>query len=218
MLWSEAAIHVIDFEGCLRTGIVEFGVVTLRGGEVVDWHGRLCRPAAPIGALEFAVHGIRDEEAAQQKPFSEEWDLFAGLRASGPLAAHFASTEERLLKAVWPYPRVSPDFLRGGSLAEWGPWIDTGRIAPAALPGAGSARLEDTVAALGLDAEVQRWAAQICPPGRAKYHCALFDALAAALALREAAMRLEGPTLRRLLQLSAASVAERHEREQGQLF
>ena len=32
--WSSVPIHVVDFEGSARTGVVEFGVATLLGGGV----------------------------------------------------------------------------------------------------------------------------------------------------------------------------------------
>ena len=111
MDWTAVPVHMIDFEGCTRSGIVEYGVVTLFGGEVAASQGRLCASTGPIWSEDTRVHGLRGEELSGLEPFSCEWERFAGLRETGVLAAHFAATERRLLRAVWPYPRTSPDFL-----------------------------------------------------------------------------------------------------------
>jgi hypothetical protein len=34
MIWTEQTIHFIDFEGAIAGGILEYGVVTLLGGEM----------------------------------------------------------------------------------------------------------------------------------------------------------------------------------------
>ena len=40
-LWTEIPIHVVDFEGSLRTGVVEYGVATLLGGDIINTSTRL---------------------------------------------------------------------------------------------------------------------------------------------------------------------------------
>jgi DNA polymerase-3 subunit epsilon len=137
-----------------------------------------------VRAEDAAVHGLHEADTAAQAPFAADWDYFAGLRERGPLAAHFAGVENALLKAVWPYPRSSPDFARPGArIAEWGPWIDTGRLYAQLYPRLPSSRLEELVAACGLQAPLDNLAAVHCPPARRRYHAALYDALAGALLL-----------------------------------
>lgn len=221
MLWTETPVHVVDFEGSRETGIVEFGVVTLLGGAIADVATRVCAARAHVAADETRVHGLRDTDLADAAPFEAEWERFAALRASGVLAAHFSGTENSLLRAVWPCARLSPDFLHpGAETSEWGPWIDTGRLALAALPRGASAALGDVVTALGLAAALEEAALRWCPPARRGYHCAPYDALASALVLLRLAREREGApwTLARLI---AASTGDRDRRDdllQGRLF
>lgn len=187
--WTEQPVFFIDFEGSLASGILEFGVVTMCGSEVVDARTRLCRATGRVRPEDAAVHGLREEDLVAQPPFASEWDYFAGLRERGPFAAHYAGVENSLLKAVWPYPRTSPDFARPGEYtADWGPWIDTGQLYAQFFSGLPSGRLEDLVGACGLQTRLDSLAAVRCPGARQHYHAALYDALAGALLL----MRLAG--------------------------
>ena len=219
--WNDTPIHFIDFEGNRTSGILEFGVVTLHGGEIAATRTRLCAALGRIAAEDTAVHGLDAMVVAGEAPFAAEWESFARLRETGPLAAHFASAENHLLKSVWPYARQAPDFARGaGTTTEWGPWIDTGRLAPQLFPTAGEAKLERLVAAFGLQAELDAQAAAHCPPARRHYHAALYDALAAALLLRAWLRRpeLSAATIPWLLQLSTLDPVRRDALRQGDLF
>ncbi len=219
--WTDTPIHFLDFEGNRTSGILEFGVVTLRGGEVTATHTRLCAAVGRVAPEDTAVHGLDAAGVAGAAPIAAEWEFFATLRETGPLAAHFASVENSLLKSVWPYPRRAPDFSgRGGSVVEWGPWIDTGRLAPQLLVGAGEAKLERLVAVLGLQADLDAQAARHCPAERRRYHAALYDALAGALVLRALLQRpeLAGATIPWLLQMSTLDPERRGALQQGDLF
>ncbi len=219
--WTDTPVHVIDFEGSRASGILEYGVVTLRGGAVAAVATRTCRATGRVAPEDTAVHGLDASAVAGAAPFAEEWERFARLRETGPLAAHFAAAENSLLKSVWPYPRSAPDFSgRGGSVVDWGPWIDTGRLAPQLRPGLASSRLEDVVAALGLQAELDAAAVGACPRGRCRYHAAPYDALAAALVLRAllAGTEYAGATIPWLLQLSTLDGGRRDALRQGDLF
>ena len=88
------AIHVIDFEGSRQSGIVEYGVVTLHGAEIVATHTRLCAPIGTISDRDRQQHGISEEAASAQARFDAEWGFFAELRESGPLCAHNAALED----------------------------------------------------------------------------------------------------------------------------
>jgi DNA polymerase-3 subunit epsilon len=221
MHFAETPIHFIDFEGNATSGIVEFGVVTLLGGEITGTHTRLCRATGRISEDDTRVHGLSATGLVTEAYFAAEWERFAGLRASGPLAAHFAPVENSLLRKVWPYPREVPDFARPGKTAtEWGPWIDTGRLYPQLFPQLGSVRLEDLVVRNGLQLELGAAARQHCPPERRRYHAALYDALAGALLLRALLRRSElaEATIPWLLQMSTADGEKRSELQQGDLF
>ncbi len=165
MSWTEHPIFFIDFEGSRASGILEYGVVTLLAGRVVETKTRLCRASGRVRAEDTAVHGLREETVAAQAPLADDWEYFAGLRERGPLAAHYAGTENGLLKSVWPYPRHSPDFARPGArIVDWGPWIDSARLCAQLCPNLDSGRLEAVVAALGLQAELDALPPPIARP------------------------------------------------------
>ena len=219
--WNDTPIHFIDFEGNRTSGIIEFGVVTLRGGEITGTRTRLCAALGRVSAEDTAVHGLHETELHAAAPFTEEWEYFAGLRGSGPLAAHFAHVENHLLKSVWAYPRTAPDFGRPGRTAtEWGPWIDTGRLYPQFFPQLGDGKLEELVAACGLQAGLEAGAAAYCPVGRRHYHSALYDALGGALLLQAFLRRPEfgEATIPWLLQMSTLDGGKRDALQQRDLF
>ena len=221
MRWIEQTIFFLDFEGSQASGILEYGVVTLRGAAIVETHTRLCRATGSIRPEDAAVHGLREADGAVQPPFAAEWERFAGLRERGPLAAHFAGVENALLKAVWPYPRSSPDFARPcGRLAEWGPWIDTGRLYAQLHPRLPSAGLAELVAACGLQAALDAAAAVHCPAARRRYHAALYDALAGALLLARLAEdpAIAGQPTAWLLEMSTLDPEKRDALRQRELF
>ena len=219
--WRETPIHFIDFEGSRQSGILEFGVVTLHGGAIAAARTRRCAATGRIPPEDTAVHGLRAEELAAEAPFAGEWEYFAGLRESGPLAAHFAGVENGLLKSVWAYPRTAPDFAQPGRTAgEWGPWIDTGRLYPQFFPHLGTTKLELLAAACGLQADLDALAAQHCPADRRRFHAALYDALAGALLLLGLLRRPEfaPATIPWLLQMSTLDGGRRGALQQPDLF
>lgn len=182
--WLRQPLHFIDFEGSLGSGILEYGAVTLESGAITGARTRLCRATGAVRSEDSAVHGLAARDVASTPPFADDFEFFAGLRETGPLAAHFAQAENTLIKGVWPYPRTSPDFARtGGRVTDWGPWIDTGRLYPQLYPTLDSAKLEDLVRVFGLQPALDEAALRWCPPARRRYHAALYDALAGALLL-----------------------------------
>lgn len=185
LAWSSVPIHVVDFEGSARTGVVEFGVATLLGGEIVAAATSLHASRVPVPAIDTQCHGLGAKELKGRPPFESEWERWVGLRRTGLLAAHNASVESGLLRGTWSRPSVVPGFVgEAAEVAEWGPWIDTCRLARAWAPSLGDFRLSALVSALRLAPRLDELAADHCPPGRRRYHCALYDALAAALVLR----------------------------------
>lgn len=221
MSWTAHPIHFVDFEGSLASGILEYGVVTVQQGGVAALHTRLCRATGRIRAEDAAVHGLLPDALAGCAPFAEDFELFATWRARGPLAAHFAGAENSLIKSVWPYGRTAPDFSRPGeTTADWGPWIDTGALYRQQRPGAATLKLAELVAACGLQAELDRLAAALCPPSRRAYHAAPYDALAGALLLLVLAAEpaCAQLTLPELLVRSTLDGGRRDEMRQGNLF
>jgi DNA polymerase III epsilon subunit-like protein len=219
--WSDTPIHFIDFEGNRTSGILEFGVVTLQGGEIVDTRTRTCRALGRVAAEDTAVHGLDAASLADRAPFADEWESFARLRERGPLAAHFASAENHLLKSVWPYARTAPDFAQPPRTTNtWGPWIDTGRLVPQFFPQLTEAKLERLVTNFDLQAELDALAARHCPAERRRYHAALYDALAGALLLRTLLRRPEfsAATIPWLLQMSTLDPERRGAMQQENLF
>lgn len=219
--WVEQTIYFVDFEGSRTSGVLEYGVVALCRGEIVQTNTRLCRAIGVVRAEDTAVHGLRPEMLEDQPVFAEEWELFAGLRERGPLAAHYAGVENALLKATWPYPRSSPDFARPGNrIVDWGPWVDTARLYAQLFPGLESGRLEMLVHACGLQEELDAAAARHCPDGRGAYHCALYDALAGALLLARLAHdpQLAALSTMQVLALSTLDPRKRESLQQTELF
>ncbi len=219
--WIDQPVYFVDFEGNQTSGILEFGVATVLRGQVVEVFTRRCRPTGAIRPADTAVHGLGADELSGLAPFTEEWEFFASLRERGPLAAHFAGVENALLKAVWPYPRPSPDFARPGEwIAEWGPWIDTARIYAQLYPALPSRGLEELVLAAGLGAELAVEAKRHCPSDRCRYHAALYDALAGGLLLGALARdpALASLSLLQLLALSTLDPIKRDALQQRELF
>jgi len=221
MPWTDQVIHFLDFEGSLASGVLEFGVVSLQRGEVVATSTRLCAPHGPIRPSDTEVHGLSEASLGGSAPMSDDWELFAGWRDRGPFAAHYAGVENSLLRAVWPYPRRSPDFARPGeSIVDWGPWIDTARLYAQFYPALDSGRLESLVAASGLQGELDALAHSRCPASRRRYHAALYDALAGALLLISIGRqpRLCDLTTTQLLALSTLDPIKRESILQRELF
>ena len=178
-------IYAIDFEGSKSLGIVEFGVAGLFEGEVFAAKTAMCAPRSRISAKDAAFFGITNEEASSHPPFESHAGFFSEMRAGGILAAHSFHTEDSLLRSHIPSPGRVPDFLSGGDTLAWGPWLDSRLAAKALMPGLDSEKLSSAISALGLLEELDAAALSMCPPGRAKWHCALYDALASALIIKK---------------------------------
>jgi DNA polymerase III epsilon subunit-like protein len=219
--WTEQPIFFVDFEGSRASGILEYGVVSLLGGDVVECRTRLCRATGAIRPEDAMVHGLNESSVAAAAPFTDEWDYFADLRECGPLAAHYAGVENALLKAVWPYPRSSPDFARPGErVIDWGPWLDSARIYAQLYPQLRSGALASLIDACDLQTELDALAARHCPAGRRRYHAALYDALAGALLLGSLgrSAQLASLSMMQLLALSTLDGEKRDAFQQGTLF
>ncbi len=179
-------LHVIDFEGHPRYGVVEYGVVTLEAQGIVAVETALCAATGEIPPADTRVHGIDQALAANRAPFADCYGRFVELRRTGLFCAHNAIVEHGLLKATWAFPPYVPDWSRPGTeVADWGPWLDTLHLARAQEgPGGNGCSLEALTYGGPLREEVEALAAEYCASPRNRPHCALFDALATALWLQ----------------------------------
>lgn len=182
MDWKDVKIHILDFEGSVRTGIVEYGAATLLGGHIVETATRLCSVQTPIPLEESEVHGIFDEDVEGRAPIEADWALFSRLRKTGLLGSHHAPAEISMLSSVWAFPGYVPDFSFDSrpQINNWGPWVDTCRIAKEWFPREPRHGLGALVERFEIGDRVEADAKKFCPKNRSRYHCALYDAIAAA--------------------------------------
>ena len=182
MFWQDVPIHVLDFEGSVRSGIVEYGVATLLGGRIVETATRLCSVRAPIPLEESEVHGIFDDDVEGRPPVEADWEFFRGLRATGLLGSHHAPAEIGMITSVWAFPGAVPDFSLKSrpKINDWGPWIDTCKIAKEWFPHEPRHGLGVLAERFEIGDRIEADAKKFCPRERSRYHCALYDAIAAA--------------------------------------
>ncbi|MCZ6675608.1 MAG: 3'-5' exonuclease [Verrucomicrobia bacterium] len=202
--WQQHPIHCLDFEGSRRSGIVEYGLVTLYESEVIAMETRLCRASGPIPEMETATHQIRQVDVESTEPISESWELFRDKRNEGPFAAHHAGVENGLIKSVWPFSTQCPNFITGALDVDWGPWLDTCALYRSLFPGFTSYNLASLIHAFELDSLLDDLAQRFCPETRNTFHCAPYDALASAILIKqlESYDELNSLSLAQLLQWS----------------
>lgn len=177
-------IHVVDFEGNSRIGVIETGVLSLCDGCVEVARTRFCRPSGAIPPAESRVHRISDAMVVDAKPFADDYQDFVALRRSGIFAAHNATVESNLLRGQWPAPPMVPDWTRpGDTCADWGPWIDTLKVYRRLYPQLQDHSLQALLQTFRLQSRLDEWAGMYCPQSRRCPHAALYDALASALLL-----------------------------------
>jgi|TARA_B110000037_G_scaffold219972_1_gene286439 DNA polymerase-3 subunit epsilon len=181
-------LHIIDFEGHPRYGVVEYGVVTVNEQGIVSCATGLCAPTGEIPPADTRVHGIDAVSSAGRAPFSELYAEFVEWRRSGLFVAHNAHVEHGLLKSTWSFPPYVPAWggAAGAETADWGPWLDTLVLARELRNTAeDSCSLEALSYGGELRGAVEALAQEHCPPDRRRPHCALYDALATCVWLRE---------------------------------
>jgi DNA polymerase-3 subunit epsilon len=93
----------IDFETATRepTSACALGLAIVRGGLVVERHSWLIQP--PFNEYEFwntRVHGLGPDDTELAPDFREVWFEVQPLIAQGPLLAHNASFDVRVLRAL----------------------------------------------------------------------------------------------------------------------
>lgn len=178
---SETVLTVLDFE---TTGSVpgfeaepwQIGAVALVNGRVdADrCFESLIRVDAnrPFNAYAPGDHHKRRDEIAAAPEVSNVWKKLEPLVLNRSLAAHNAAVEKKFLRQMAP-------------MHQFGPWVDTLKLARQAWPKAPSHKLEDLIDGLKLEGRVR----ECCPSGEP--HDALYDAVACAVLL-EYLLKLPG--------------------------
>lgn len=182
-------IHIIDFEGHSRYGVVEYGVVTWTASGIERTASRLCAPTGEIPPADTRVHGITRVETEGRSLFADDYALFVELRRSGLFCAHNAMVESNLLRGTWACPPFSPDWGNGDGVvevAEWGPWLDTLQLARAFFPDRERHALGALSYETDLRPKIDALAEVHCESTRRRPHAALYDALATAVWLEAA--------------------------------
>lgn len=182
--WHEVPIYVMDFEGTAESGIIEYGLVKMFGRQIVEATGDLCYPTGKISSIETRQHGLTLRKLSGKRLFADHVPTFLAARREGLFAAHNAHVEKLLLGKVEAFPGAVPVFYNDAEVCSWGPWIDTLCLYRNCYPKLKSYGLADLLDRFSLVETLDKLAAQYCPPDRAKYHCALYDALGAALLLQ----------------------------------
>jgi DNA polymerase-3 subunit epsilon len=201
---SPPPIHVIDFEGNTSSGILEYGIVTLDGYAITHTCTQTCAPTGEISAREIGVHGLEPNGLVGLLPFEQHFERFSSLRQQGVFAAHNASFEHQALQHTWPANTLSSTWYpEDGLTSDWGPWLDTCALCQHYYPGCERYNLGWLIDKRGLRGLLNTLAQRHCPPSRRKPHCALYDALAAALLLLELIQGLNRLPWTALLDLSA---------------
>lgn len=180
--WRDVQIAMMDFEGSPASGVVEFGIVLLRSGEIESVESGSCAPSGPIASRDAAVHRLTELALANRLPFEAEFERFQRLRHTAVFAAHNQFAENAFLKRTWAVPREVPDW-QGGLCRTWGPWVDTLAIYRNLYPMLPRHGLADLVKSFHLAEQWENMGKKWCPPERAHPHAALYDALGSALLL-----------------------------------
>lgn len=152
----DLTIRVIDFEGTRASGIREYGVVELKNFEIVG------------SVTEFV-----DETTK-----THVLDFFTEIRENSVFAAHEARVEDSLLRNLSPVAKFN------GKFDDWGPWLDTKKLYMQFFKNVESYELSYLITTFGLLNELKILAEKYCPENRRKFHSALYDAIAAALLLK----------------------------------
>jgi DNA polymerase III epsilon subunit-like protein len=176
-------LYVVDFEGSLHYGVVEYGVVRLAATGITEVFTGMCRPDRAVSPKDVLLHGLREDRLREFPGFDTHRDLFYGFRCRGLLAAHHAPVEQGLLNRYWhTLQSTSADGHPYPVLGSWGPWVDSRHVSRH-YHQFDSHSLMSVIEALGLEGRLVELGEAHCPEDRRRPHCALYDALASALIL-----------------------------------
>lgn len=104
----------IDFETANEqaSSICSVGLVVVRNKKIVEKHYSLIQPEPNYYKYwNTRVHGLTEEDTAQEAIFPKVWQEFSNIIGSLPLVAHNKSFDERCLKTVYStYQMDYPDY------------------------------------------------------------------------------------------------------------
>ena len=178
---DDTVVYTIDFEGSLKSGILEYGIVGVSFNEGIFFtETKLCKNRCSIPDKEVKCHGISSDLVCGCEDFSASLYKFLDWRSKAYFCAHNAAFENSLLNSYCPV------VLQGYRLAtmpenHWGPWLDTYFLYKKFKKT--SCGLSELIKELGLEEILSQLGEKFCPFHRKKFHCALFDAIACALLL-----------------------------------
>lgn len=172
-------IHVIDFEGNRRRGILEYGLVTFENGKILEVQQACCRQKNLKTTKHFLDHSrFPEKKKNDEKEFSEHLPLFETKRATGFFCAHNAVVEDRLLRQYRQFPEHSSQKI-------WGPWIDTYVLSQRFFPEFLDYSVQALIEAFHLQNALKVAAEEfLSKEQNATYHQAGYDALATTLILK----------------------------------
>jgi DNA polymerase-3 subunit epsilon len=155
-------LHAIDFEGTRTNGIVEYGIVTMIGGEITEIRAAEC-----------------------DGNFLEHLGTFVKLRRTGAFVGHNASVEDGLLRHYAPSPGFVGKYSNSSELVTtWGAWVDTMILYRTFWRGLPDYSLGGLIENFGLTEQLFTSAEKFCPTHKLGYHNAVFDALATCVLLK----------------------------------
>ena len=112
----------IDFETANHelSSVCSVGIVVVRNGSITDRFYSLIQPEPNYYNYgNTAVHGLTNEDTANEPVFSEVWKLIEPLIEGLPFVAHNKGFDEACLKAVFrSYQMDYPDYPFYCTLAE----------------------------------------------------------------------------------------------------
>ena len=138
----------LDFEGSLKSGIREIGIVSFINFKITY-------------AKEFIVNKSIDLN-----------NIIENIPKDGFIISHNVMIEKNLIIRTFPYPT----FPKGGPL-QWGPWLDTVKIYQKLYPNLLTYDLKNLVAQFLNEDELVKLSSMYCNLEKRKQHHALFDAI-----------------------------------------
>ncbi len=138
----------LDFEGNLKNGIREIGVVYFLNFKIIDTRELVVNKSIDL-------IGILEDISKYQF-----------------IISHNVMIEKNLITKLFPYPKCHTNNLK-----QWGPWLDTVKIYQKLYPNLSTYDLKFLVAQFLDKNVIDILSSNYCKEDKRKYHNALFDAL-----------------------------------------
>ena len=79
MIWTHSKIAVLDFEGEVSSGVVEFGVVIIKDLNIISTETKLCSPLGKLHPKTSKIHGLKQNDLSKLEPFRKNQNFFTHL-------------------------------------------------------------------------------------------------------------------------------------------